>query len=340
MELKKDYIVKASLLAEFEAGESVIHLVIPADYAGQRLDHTLAKLLPDWSRSRIQCWIVNGRVKRDDQGCVAKQKVWGGEYISIHPDMSVAENRHGAEAILLSIVFEDDALIVINKPVGLVVHPGNGNWQGTLLNALLHHSPQLEQVPRAGIVHRLDKDTSGLMVVAKTIEAQTNLVRQLQQRTVKREYLALVLGRVAGSGSVDAPVGRHPVHRTKMAVHLRGKSARTHYRILEHFAGCSLLHCSLETGRTHQIRVHMHSIGHALVGDPVYGGKPGKTAPEIGVLLNAFPRQALHAWKLSLCHPINAEMMEWHSDTPDDLANLLEQLRLHGEQNTHGDIES
>ncbi len=331
MEPKNNYNVKASSLAWFEAGESVIHLAIPAEYAGQRLDYVLAKLLPDWSRSRIQCWIVNGRVKQDGQNCVAKQKVWGGESVAIHPDISVVENRHTAEAIALDIVFEDDALIVINKPVGLVVHPGNGNWQGTLLNALLHYLPRLEHVPRAGIVHRLDKDTSGLMVVAKTIEAQTNLVRQLQQRTVKREYLALVLGRVAGSGSVDAPVGRHPVHRTKMAVHLRGKPARTHYQILEHLTGCSLLHCSLETGRTHQIRVHMHSIGHALVGDPVYGGRPGKITPEIGMCLNAFPRQALHAWKLSLCHPGNAQIMAWCVDIPDDLANLLEQLRLHGE---------
>ncbi|MDC8445661.1 MAG: 23S rRNA pseudouridine(1911/1915/1917) synthase RluD [Nitrosomonas sp.] len=329
---KKDYNVKTPSPAWFAASASVIHVVIPMGNAGQRLDQALAQLLPDWSRSRIQSWILSECVKLDDQGCTAKQKVWGGERISIYPDVPVAEHQHVAEAISLDIVFEDETLMVVNKPAGLVVHPGNGNWRGTLLNALLHHSPQLEHVPRAGIVHRLDKDTSGLLVVAKTIEAQTSLVRQLQQRTVKRDYLALVLGKVAGSGNVDAPVGRHPVHRTKMAVNPRGKPARTHYRILERLAGCSLLQCSLETGRTHQIRVHMHSIGHALVGDSVYGGKPGKVTAEIGMLLGAFPRQALHAWKLVLHHPGNAQMMEWCSEIPDDLTTLLEQLRFFSQE--------
>lgn len=332
MEPKKDYNVKTPSPAWFETGTSVIHIVISVENAGQRLDQALAKLLPDWSRSRIQSWILNGRVKLDDQDCTTKQKVWGGERISISPDVPVVEHQHMAEPISLDIIFEDETLMVINKPAGLVVHPGNGNWQGTLLNALLHHSPQLEHVPRAGIVHRLDKDTSGLLVVAKTIEAQTSLVRQLQQRTVKRDYLALVLGKVASSGSIDAPVGRHPAHRTKMTVNMRGKPARTHYRILEHLVDCSLLHCSLETGRTHQIRVHMHSIGHALVGDPVYGGKPGKMATEVGILLSAFPRQALHAWKLALQHPGSMQVMEWCSEIPDDLAILLEQLRLCGQQ--------
>jgi 23S rRNA pseudouridine1911/1915/1917 synthase len=334
MESKKDYNVKTSSATCFTTGASAIQVVIPLENAGERLDQALAKLLPDWSRSRIQSWILNGRVKLDNQDCTTKQKVWGGECISIYPDAPVAEQRYMAEAISLNIIFEDEALMVVNKPAGLVVHPGNGNWQGTLLNALLHHSPQLEHVPRAGIVHRLDKDTSGLLVVAKTIEAQTSLVRQLQQRTVKRDYLALVMGKVAGSGSVDAPVGRHPAHRTKMAVNPRGKPARTHYRILEYLAGCSLLQCSLETGRTHQIRVHMHSIGHALVGDSVYGGRPGKMAPEIGILLRTFPRQALHAWKLALCHPGNAQMMEWCSELPDDLTILLEQLRFCGQGDT------
>ena len=332
MEPKKDYNVKTPSPAWFETGTSVIHIVISVENAGQRLDQALAKLLPDWSRSRIQSWILNGRVKLDDQDCTTKQKVWGGERISISPDVPVVEHQHMAEPISLDIIFEDETLMVINKPAGLVVHPGNGNWQGTLLNALLHHSPQLEHVPRAGIVHRLDKDTSGLLVVAKTIEAQTSLVRQLQQRTVKRDYLALVLGKVASSGSIDAPVGRHPAHRTKMAVNMRGKPARTHYRILEHLVDCSLLHCSLETGRTHQIRVHMHSIGHALVGDPVYGGKLGKMVTEVGILLSAFPRQALHAWKLALQHPGSMQVMEWCSEIPDDLAILLEQLRLCGQQ--------
>lgn len=338
MESKKDYNVKPPSPARFETDASAIHVVISVDNAGQRLDQALAKLLPDWSRSRIQSWILKGHVKLDEQGCTTKQKVWGGEQVSIYPDVPVVEQQHMPEAILLDIIFEDETLLIINKQAGLVVHPGNGNRQGTMLNALLHHLPQLEHVPRAGIVHRLDKDTSGLLVVAKTIEAQTSLVRQLQQRTVKRDYLALVLGKVAGSGSVDAPVGRHPVHRTKMAVNMRGKPARTHYRILEHLTGCSLLQCSLETGRTHQIRVHMHSIGHALVGDSVYGGKPGKVAAEIGMLLSAFPRQALHAWKLALCHPGSTQLMEWRSEIPDDLTILLEQLRLCDQGNTRNAV--
>lgn len=328
MELKADYNVKPSSTASPETDESAIFLVIPADCARQRLDQVLAKLLPDWSRSRLQSWIAAGRIQLDNQPCSAKQKVWGGERVAIFPDAHGEENGHTAEAIPLTIVFEDDVLLVVNKPVGMVVHPGNGNWRGTLLNALLHHLPQLENVPRAGIVHRLDKDTSGLMVVAKTITAQTHLVRQLQQRTVKRDYLALVLGDITSGGSVDAPVGRHPVQRIKMAVTARGKPARTHYRVIERLTGCTLLHCSLETGRTHQIRVHMQSIGHALVGDPVYGAKPKKTTAQVGSLLDGFTRQALHAWKLSLVHPESAQIMQWQADMPDDFAALLQQIRL------------
>ncbi len=222
-----------------------------------------------------------------------------GSSLAPHP----VETHYMPEAISLDIVYEDEVLIVINNPPGLVVHPGSGNWQGTMLNALLHHVPQLKEIPRAGIVHRLDKDTSGLLVVAKTLEAQTSLVRQLQKRTVKRDYLALVLGDVKDNGWVDAPVGRHPVHRTKMAIVASGKEARTHYRVLERFEGCTLLQCSLETGRTHQIRVHMHSIGHPLAGDPVYGGKPKGISPHAGRLIAAFPRQALHAHRLELTHP-------------------------------------
>lgn len=236
---------------------------------------------------------------------------------------------HTAEDISLNIIDEDDALIIINKPAGLVTHPGNGNWQGTLLNALLHHAPQLGNVPRAGIVHRLDKNTTGLLVVAKTIEAQTNLVRQLQQHTVKRDYLALVLGEITQSGSVDAPVGRHPIHRTKMAVIPTGKSARTHYQVIENFEGCTLLQCSLETGRTHQIRVHMGSIGYPLVGDPVYGGKPKNTQQKIGQILINFPRQALHAEKLALTHPQTQQILTWEVGIPDDINHLLQALRQH-----------
>ncbi|MBV6448744.1 MAG: Ribosomal large subunit pseudouridine synthase D [Nitrosomonas sp.] len=323
-----DYSAKPS--ACHESAPDTIALTIPADYAGQRLDQVLAKLLPSWSRNRLQAWISEDRIKLDGRKTSVKQKVWGNEQVLITPQDNPAESRHAAEAITLPIHYEDETLIVINKPAGLVTHPGNGNWQGTLLNALLHHAPQLEKVPRAGIVHRLDKDTSGLLVVAKTLEAQTSLVRQLQQRTVKRDYLALVLGEVKQAGSVDAPIGRHPVHRTKMAVTAKGKPACTHYRVIENFTGCTLLQCSLETGRTHQIRVHMQSIGYPLAGDPVYGGKPKNTNPAIGQILMSFPRQALHAQKLALTHPQTEQVMQWESIIPEDLRDLLLKLRHHG----------
>lgn len=327
MNLKANYNAKSLSSAWNETDESIINVVVPVDYAGLRLDQALARLLPDWSRSRLQSWITDKRVKLDNHFCMAKQKVWGNEHIQILPSFEAAESAHVAEAIALDIVYEDEFLIIINKPAGMVVHPGNGNWQGTILNALLHHAPLLENVPRAGIVHRLDKDTSGLLAIAKTIESQTSLVRQLQKRTVKREYLALVLGEVEMGGIVDAPIGRHPSQRTKMAVTTRGKPARTHYKLLERLAGCSLLHCSLETGRTHQIRVHMHSIGHPLVGDSVYRGKPKNTIQEIGCLLTEFPRQALHAWQLTLIHPENSQAMHWRTELPDDLAGFVRRLR-------------
>ena len=318
------------MLVHSTSAHTLIDLTIPADCAGLRLDQALAKLLPNWSRSRLQAWIAENRVMLDGQATTVKQKVWGNEHVQISPQDTVAESMHTAEDISLNIIDEDDVLIIINKPVGLVTHPGNGNWQGTLLNALLHHAPQLGNVPRAGIVHRLDKNTSGLLVVAKTIEAQTSLVRQLQQRTVKRDYLALVLGEITQAGSIDAPVGRHPIHRTKMAVTTNGKSARTHYQVIENFEGCTLLQCSLETGRTHQIRVHMSSIGYPLVGDPVYGGKPKNTQQTIGQILINFPRQALHAEKLALTHPQTQQTLTWEVGVPDDINHLLQALRQHG----------
>jgi 23S rRNA pseudouridine1911/1915/1917 synthase len=207
------------------------------------------------------------------------------------------------------------------------VHPGSGNWEGTLLNALLHHAPQLSQIPRAGIVHRLDKDTSGLLVVAKTLTAQTNLVRQLQARSVKREYLALVYGELRHSGTVDEPIGRHPAQRVKMAVTESGKPAVTHFLVEEKFPGCTLLRCRLETGRTHQIRVHLAHLKHPLVGDSVYLKGPQKCVPELRELLNGFPRQALHATRLALEHPVNGEMMEWHAPLPEDMRQLLQRIR-------------
>jgi 23S rRNA pseudouridine1911/1915/1917 synthase len=297
-------------------------LNIPDGCAGQRLDQALAQMLPMHSRSRLQNWMREGRITVDGAPADPKRKVWGGERIDLSPEAPLAEQAEQAEDIGLSILFEDANILVIDKPAGLVVHPGSGNWSGTLLNALLHHAPQLAGIPRAGIVHRLDKETSGLLVVAKTLEAQTDLVRQLQARSVKRHYLALVHGCVAGDGSIDAPVGRHPQHRTKMAVTPNGREARTYYAVRERYAATTLLECRLETGRTHQIRVHMTSIAHPLVGDPVYGRRKSGDA-----LLDAFPRQALHAWQLTLTHPASGSEMSWEASLPPDFAELLEALR-------------
>ena len=300
---------------------------MPAEYAGLRLDQALARLLPEHSRSRLQDWLRAGRVLVDGvAGADAKRKVWGGEKILVAASLHPRAEQDAAEDIALDLIHEDDDILVVNKPAGLVVHPGSGNWRGTLLNALLHHAPQLAAIPRAGIVHRLDKDTSGLLVVAKTLEAQTDLVRQLQAHTVKRHYLALVHGAVERDGTVDAPIGRHPTQRVKMAVvaERKGKDARTHYALREHFAHASLLECRLETGRTHQIRVHMAAIKHPLVGDPVYGKRSTSAG---GVPLRAFPRQALHAWRLALRHPRSGHEMAWEAPLPEDFAALLATLR-------------
>jgi 23S rRNA pseudouridine1911/1915/1917 synthase len=297
-------------------------VTLPPECAGMRLDAALAQLFPEHSRSRLQSWLKEGLIQLDGDSGDPKRKVHGGERIAIAvPPAPTFEDV--AEDIPLPIVFEDSALLVIDKPAGLVVHPGNGNASGTLMNALLHHAPELAQVPRAGIVHRLDKETSGLMVVAKTLTAQTDLVRQLQARTVKRHYLALVHGKVATGGTVDAPLGRHPVQRTKMTVVRQGgKEARTHYLPVEQFEHCTLVECRLDTGRTHQIRVHMASIKHPLVGDPVYGKAKCGNA-----ILAAFPRQALHAFRLALVHPVTGSEMHWEAPLPSDFASLLEQLR-------------
>lgn len=306
-------------------------LAIPHDYAGMRFDAALAKLYPEHSRSRLQEWLKAGLIQLNGKPAAGKSHVLGGERIDFSADMQgiLQTHDHAAEAIALTIVFEDDELIVIDKPAGLVVHPGNGNANGTLLNALLHHAPQLADIPRAGIVHRLDKDTSGLLVVAKTLTTQTDLVRQLQARTVHRHYLALALGIIEHGGTIDAPLGRHPVHRTKMAVvrggNNRGREARTHYLVRERFAKSTLLECQLETGRTHQIRVHLASRGNPLAGDPVYGKTCSGDA-----LLDAFKRQALHAWRLSLVHPVSKLTVSWEAALPDDFAQLLKTLRREG----------
>lgn len=304
-----------------------LELEVPGEYGGQRLDQALAKLLPEYSRSRLQDWIAQGLVTLNGESATSKQKVWGGEALIVQPQLHPSEQPHQAEDIPLDIVFEDDSIIVINKPVGLVVHPGSGNWQGTLLNALLHHAPELAQVPRAGIVHRLDKDTSGLLVVARTVIAQTALVRQLQARSVHREYLALAWGELDYGGTVDAPIGRHPTQRTKMAVIDNGKPAVTHYRVEEQFPGCTLLRCKLETGRTHQIRVHLASLGHPLVGDSTYLKGAQKCPPQLRPLLFGFLRQALHAERLGLEHPVTGEWIEWQAPLPDDMQQLLQQIR-------------
>ena len=294
---------------------------------GLRLDQALQQMLPDYSRSRLQTWIKDKRVTLDGQCVAPKQVVWSGGKVRVEPELHPSETPFLAEDIALDIVYEDDALLVVNKPAGLVVHPGSGNWQGTLLNALLHHAPQLACIPRAGIVHRLDKDTSGLLVVAKTLTSQTDLVRQLQARSVKRDYLAVVQGLVARDGKVDAPLGRHPSQRVKMAIVHNGKPAITHYTVLEHFDHHTLIQCSLETGRTHQIRVHMQSIGHPLAGDPVYGGRPLNLPPLLSDAVKILGRQALHAKRLGLIHPVSGEAMEWQVDLPEDMADLLKVLR-------------
>ena len=294
-----------------------VRLTIPLEMAGLRLDQALARLLPDESRSRLARLIEEGRVTVDGAAAASRRKLRSGEAIDVELAPRPVDAASRPEAIALPILHEDADLLVIDKPAGLVVHPGSGNWAGTMLNALLHHAPATRELPRAGIVHRLDKDTSGLLVVAKNEPAQADLVRQLQARTVKRTYLALVRGRVAAPGSVDAPIGRHPVHRTRMAVVEGGKPAVTHYRVRERLGQHTLLECDLETGRTHQIRVHLASIGHPIEGDPVYAGRGAKR----------LARQALHAWKLAFRHPRTGEEMRFESPMPEDMAALVASLR-------------
>jgi 23S rRNA pseudouridine1911/1915/1917 synthase len=305
-----------------------LHAEVPAELAGLRLDQALARLFPAYSRSRLQAWLKGGRITVNRAAAQASDKVWGGERIALVPEPD-AGGSDAAQDIALPIVFEDEAILVIDKPSGLVVHPGSGNRDGTLMNALLHHAPTLRTLPRAGIVHRLDKDTSGLMVVAKSLEAQTSLVRQLQARSVRREYLALVLGIPAREGEVRAPIGRHPVHRTRMAVVPSGRDAVTHYRTVQQGAGWSLVECRLETGRTHQIRVHMAAVGHPLLGDPVY--LPRNAARRLPAAARELPRQALHATRLSLVHPASGQQRTWESPLPQDLVRLLRQLEAHAD---------
>ncbi len=305
---------------------------IPPEQAGQRLDQALAALFREHSRARLQGWIRAGRVLVDDRVVNQKHRIAGGELVCIDAEHEVQDDWQ-AEDIPLDIVHEDEHILVINKPAGLVVHPGAGNARHTLLNALLHHQPELAQVPRAGIVHRLDKDTTGLMVIARTPEAHTRLVTELQARRIHRHYQALVRGELISGGSIDQPIGRHPTRRIHMAVRLSGKPACTHYRIEERFSGFTLLHCQLESGRTHQIRVHMAYLKHPVVGDPLYGGRQALPAgcPEpVQRAIQAFRRQALHACELQLPHPTTAREMAWQTPLPEDFLQLLDILRACG----------
>lgn len=303
-------------------------ILVPDELGNKRFDQIAVQLFPDFSRARLQTWIKSGQLLVDGQNRQPKDKLVGGENLSLNVTMQ-AEGEWLPEDIPLDIVFEDDHIIILNKPTNLVVHPAAGNLTGTLLNGLLHHCPSLQNIPRAGIVHRLDKNTTGLMVVAKTLQAQNNIVVQLQSREMGREYEAVILGTLTGGGTVNEAIARHDKDRTKMSVHPTGKEAITHYRVLQQFPSHSHVRLKLETGRTHQIRVHMSHIQHPLVGDTTYGGKvrfaKGVTA-ELRDVLRLFPRQALHAKRLELYHPASNKLMHWEVALPDDMIELLEEL--------------
>ncbi|WP_374440753.1 23S rRNA pseudouridine(1911/1915/1917) synthase RluD [Pseudomonas panipatensis] len=306
---------------------------VPFDLGGQRLDQVAAQLFPEHSRSRLAGWIKDGRLTVDGAVLRPRDIVHAGSRLALEAEQEV-QGEWKAQAIELNIVYEDEHILVIDKPAGLVVHPAAGHQDGTLLNALLHHVPALVNVPRAGIVHRLDKDTTGLMVVAKTLEAHTNLVAQLQARTVSRVYEAIVVGVITSGGTITAPIGRHGTQRQKMAVVVGGKPAISHYRVLERFRSHTHTRVKLETGRTHQIRVHMAHVGFPLVGDPVYGGRfrvPPAANPTLVESLRDFPRQALHARFLELDHPATGVRMKWESPLPDDFTWLLSLLRQDNE---------
>lgn len=315
--------------------ETIEHsATVPAGMHGLRLDQAATTLFPDYSRARLQSWVKGGQLTVDGAEVRPRHKLLGGERITLLAELT-PEGEWRPEAIDIDVVYEDESLMVINKPAGMVVHPAAGNYTGTLVNALLHYRPAQENLPRAGIVHRLDKDTSGLMVVAKTLGAHANLVAQLQARTVSREYEAVACGDMTGGGKVDAPINRHPRLRKQMAVVTHGgKDAVTHYRLLARLGGYTHLRLKLETGRTHQIRVHMAHIRHPLLGDPVYGKRPGKLhtlAPELATMLRDFPRQALHAAQLGLEHPVSGEYMQWQAPLPEDMAQLLHGLHHQGD---------
>ena len=309
-------------------GKIQIEVQAGPEHAGQRLDQVATELFGGFSRARLQEWIRAGALTVNGAEAKPRQKLVGSERLALDAVLE-AEVEDSAEPIAIRVVFEDEHLLVIDKPAGLVVHPAAGHAAGTLLNGLLHHNATQANLPRAGIVHRLDRDTTGLMVVAKTLEAHASLVAQLQDKSLYREYEAVVQGVMTGGGKVDAPVGRHPTDRKRMAVVASGKPAVTHYRVTERFRGHTLVRVQLETGRTHQIRVHMTHIRYPLVGDPVYGRLrfPAGASAELRDVLHGFPRQALHARRLGLIHPDSDEEMRFESPLPQDMENLLAALR-------------
>jgi 23S rRNA pseudouridine1911/1915/1917 synthase len=301
---------------------------VPYEMAGMRLDQVLAELFADYSRSKLQTWVKAGRVQVNGVALKIKDKVDGGELITLDAEAEVVVTAE-AEAIPLDVIYEDDSILIINKPAGLVVHPAVGNWHGTLLNALLHHEANLDTLPRGGIVHRLDKDTSGLLMVAKTLQAHNSLTQQLQERSITREYLAITRGRMTAGGTVDEPLGRDPHDRLRYIVRKEGKDAITHYRVVQRYTRHTHIRVKLETGRTHQIRVHMAHIRFPLLGDPVYGGRfqmPANCNEQLEKELRSFKRQALHAEKLGLQHPVTDEYMEWIQPLPEDMLRLLDAL--------------
>ncbi len=306
-----------------------LHGVVPDELAGLRLDQALAKMFPEFSRGQLSKWIKAGEVAVDAHQLRPRDSVIGGEQISITTELVTQDDSWTAEAISLDIVHEDDDVIIINKPAGMVVHPGAGNQQGTLVNALLAHAPQLANIPRAGIVHRLDKSTTGLLMVAKTLQAHNSLVAQLQARTVLREYQAIAVGVMTAGGTVNEPIGRHHIDRKRMAVSQTGKPSVTHYRVEQRFRAHTFIRCKLETGRTHQIRVHMAHIRHPLLGDPVYGGRfkqaKGMSQP-CREAIQCFRRQALHAGFLGFDHPSSGEAVSWQADLPEDMQAVLKIL--------------
>ena len=304
-------------------------LTIPEELAGLRLDQALARMFPDYSRSRLKEWLLAGAITVEGGPKRPRDAVSGGETVELEPVVE-SEVRAEPEPITLDVVYEDEDLLVVNKPAGLVVHPGAGNPGGTLMNGLLHHAPELEQVPRAGIIHRIDKDTTGLLLIAKTLPAHTALVRQLAEREIARNYLAVCNGVLTGGGTINEPIGRHPVDRKRMSVQQDGKPAVTHYTVLERFRAFTYISVKLETGRTHQIRVHFAWRRHALVGDPVYGGRlalPKGASDPVIEMLRGFKRQALHATRLAFEHPGSGETVELEVPPPADFQTLLKVLR-------------